>query len=260
MTHEFDGRTALVVGGSLGIGAAVARQLAADGASVAVMARDATRLQAFVADLRGAGACALAVPGDAADDLALERAVAATEAEFGGLDHAVNCVGGPGRDARVHELSLAQWQDNVATNLTGIFLAMKYEIAAMLRRGGGSIVNIGSTELGQPVPGRSALTASKHGLIGLMHSAALEYAADRIRVNMVSPGAVDTRAAAADGATDDLLRPVLPLGRMAHPEEVAHVIVFALSDRAGYVTGAQLVVDGAFSLQHAATSIMGQPA
>jgi NAD(P)-dependent dehydrogenase (short-subunit alcohol dehydrogenase family) len=167
---------------------------------------------------------------------------------YGALHLAVNCAGIAGDELILHEGSLADWRRVLGVNLDGVYNGLMYEIPALLAAGGGSIVNVASVQATLPLHHRPAYTTSKFGVVGLTKNAAKDYAGMNIRVNAVSPGVTDTPLTASGGATSELLASIIPMGRMARPEELANVIAFVLSDAASYVTGAEIVVDGGFLL------------
>ena len=192
-------RVALVTGASRGIGAATARAFAQAGAAVALAARDADALAALAREIEAAGGRALAVPTDVGDPAAVARLVERTVATYGRLDAAFNNAGGGPRPAPLHELSPDDFDLAIRVNLRGTFLAMKYEIPALLAAGGGAIVNMSSTAGLHGVRGIAGYVAAKHGVIGLTKTAALEYGARGLRVNVVAPGPILTdRLAALD--------------------------------------------------------------
>jgi A-factor type gamma-butyrolactone 1'-reductase (1S-forming) len=185
------GTVSIVTGASSGIGAATARLLATLGGSVVLMARRKDRLDGVVADIRDAGGSAAAYAGDTTEQADMEGAVALARAEFGHLDYAVNNAGMPGR-GRFLEIETERFDQVLNVNLRGVFLAMRAELPALLARGSGAIVNVASVGGLVGVPNLSAYTASKHAVVGLTRSVALEYATTGIRINAVAPGGTDT--------------------------------------------------------------------
>jgi NAD(P)-dependent dehydrogenase (short-subunit alcohol dehydrogenase family) len=240
------GKVALVVGASRGIGAATARAFAQAGAAVALAARDAEALEAVARTIRGTGGQALAIPADVNDPAAVARLVTGTLDAWGRLDAAVNNAAGGGRPPTpLAEIPVEDYDSALAINLRGVFLAMKEEIPAMLRGGGGAIVNMSSTAGLSGVRGMAAYVASKHGVIGLSRTAALDYAARNIRVNAIAPGPIltDRIKALSDEGRAQIAQAV-PLRRLGLPEEVAALAVWLCSDQAGFMTGATLTLDG----------------
>jgi NAD(P)-dependent dehydrogenase (short-subunit alcohol dehydrogenase family) len=245
-----DGKVILVTGGASGIGAAAARVFAGYGALVAVTDRDRAGAEAVAAALPDAAAFAL----DVAEDGAAERTVAEIVQHFGRLDGAFNNAGISGNDGRMaatHDYPLAAFDQVIAVNLRGLWLCLKAEVAAMLAGGGGAVVNTASVLGWRASPGMPAYCASKHGVVGLTRVAALDYARAGIRVNAVLPGVVDTpMIAEADSRHPGYREGAAqhhPIGRLARPEEVAEAAAWLVSDRASYVTGHTLAVDGGLS-------------
>jgi NAD(P)-dependent dehydrogenase (short-subunit alcohol dehydrogenase family) len=247
---ELRGKTAIVTGASAGIGRATARALAVAGAAVVLADVDSARGEKAADELRAEGHRALFVAVDVSDDLQVAAMVARTVEEFGGLDLAFNNAGVEGTPAITHECSRENWDRTLAINLTGVWNCMRHEIPRMLERGGGSIVNCSSVAGLVGFASIPAYTASKHGVVGLTRTAALEYAEQGIRVNAVCPGVIDTEmvarftggrpeAAAAMVATE-------PVGRLGRPEEIADAVVWLCSDRSSFVTGQAIAVDGGF--------------
>lgn len=235
-----DGKTALISGGSRGMGAAHARALVAEGARVVlgdILDEDGARL---AADL---GAAARFVHLDVTQPDQWQAAVATAVDAFGKLDVLVNNAGIVNGNT-LQEFALADWQRILDINLTGTFLGMQAAVAPMTAAGGGSIVNISSVEGVRGSPGMYGYVASKFGVRGLTKAAALELAPHRIRVNAVLPGMVRTPMTA--GFPEDILQ--IPLGRAADAEEVAACVLFLASDESSYSTGADFLVDGGLTV------------
>jgi NAD(P)-dependent dehydrogenase (short-subunit alcohol dehydrogenase family) len=245
-THELDGRVAVVVGASRGIGAAVARAFSSAGADVALAARDKSALDDLAAELTAAGGRALAVPTDVSDAAAVARLIDRTVAHFGRLDLACNnAAGGGHRPMPLVDVSLDDFDSAVAVNLRGVFVAMKHEIPAMLATGGGAIVNMSSTAGTQAVGGLAAYVSTKHGLEGLTRVAALDYAEAGVRVNAIAPGPILTDNLQRAGAdAQQRAAAAMPMRRIGRPDEVAAAAVWLCSEAAAFVTGTTLVVDG----------------
>jgi len=240
------GKVALIVGASRGIGAATARAFADAGAHVALAARDAQALESVARAIQDAGGQALALPTDASDPAAVAQLVARTLDAYGRLDAAFNNAAGGGRPPTpLAEIPVEDYDSALAITLRGVFLAMKYEIPAMLQGGGGAIVNMASTAGLSGVKGMSAYVASKHGVIGLTKTAALDYAERNIRVNVLAPGPIlsDRIKALSDAARAQIAQTV-PMRRLGLPEEVAALVVWFCSDQAAFMTGATLTIDG----------------
>ncbi|HEX8730892.1 MAG TPA: SDR family NAD(P)-dependent oxidoreductase [Ktedonobacterales bacterium] len=239
------GKVAIITGASRGIGASAARVFAAAGASVALAARSERELAALVDELAASGGRAIAVPTDVGDAEAVARLVERTVSAFGRLDVAFNNAGATHMPAPLADLGVEDFDRVTRASLRGVFLAMKYELPAMLASGGGAIVNMASTAGAQGVRGMSAYVAAKHGVIGLTESAALEYAARGVRVNAIAPGPIMTERLAA--LSDEQRAPVaraVPMARLGLPEEVATLAAWLCSSQASYITGATIAVDG----------------
>jgi NAD(P)-dependent dehydrogenase (short-subunit alcohol dehydrogenase family) len=239
------GKVAIITGASRGIGASAARVFAEAGAAVALAARSEQALAALAEDLRARGATCLAAPTDVGDPDAVERLVERVVSTFGRLDIAFNNAGDGHMPAPLADLSVEDFDRAIRGSLRGVFLAMKYEIPAMLTSGGGAIVNMSSTAGVEGVRGMAAYDAAKHGVIGLTQSAALDYAARGIRVNAIAPGPILTERLAA--LTDEQRAPVVrgvPMARVGLPEEVGALAAWLCSDQASFITGATITIDG----------------
>lgn len=239
------GKVAIITGASRGIGAAAARVFAAAGAAVVLAARDEQALAALAAELTAAGGHALAVPTDVGDPAAVEHLVGRAVAVFGHLDVAFNNAGATHMPAPLANLGVEDFDRVVQANLRGTFLCLKYEIPAMLATGGGAIVNMSSTAGEQGVRGMGGYAAAKHGIVGLTKSAALDYAAQGIRINAVAPGPIENERIA--GLSEEQRAPItraIPLGRIGRPAEVGALAAWLCSDQAGFITGAAIPIDG----------------
>jgi len=230
---DLRGRVGLVTGGASGIGAATVELLRSRGVTV------------VAADLRaGDGVEAL----DVTDEVAVDALVATIVERHGRLDLAANVAGTPGVYANVADSSTDVWRSTMAVNLDGVYFCVRAELRAMRAAGGGSIVNVASSAGRMGVPGLAAYSASKHGVIGLTKSAALEVAREGIRVNAVLPGSVRTPMLRGFvGGDESLLERMgqrAPMGRLGEPDEIAEAIVWLLSDAARFVTGNTLAPDG----------------
>lgn len=250
---SLEGRVILITGGTGGIGSATARLCAARGASVVIADLDAAAGEALLREITAGGGRAAFVRADIGREGDVEAMVAFAVSTFGGLHGAFNNAGIDTGHTAIADTSLDQWQRNVATNLTGTFLCMKYEIAHMLAHGGGAIVNTSSTSGTIATVTSADYTASKHGVVGITRSAAVDYSARGIRVNAVLPGGIATPMLMGALVGNDPLRKVIeashPIGRIGQPEEVAEAAAFLLSDAASFITGACLAVDGGFTTQ-----------
>ncbi|MEH2398742.1 SDR family oxidoreductase [Nostoc sp.] len=253
MAGEFDGKVAIVTGGSSGIGKATAIAFGKAGAKVVVAARRDSEGEETVNLIKQAGSEALFVKTDVAQVSQVEALVSKTVETYGRLDFAFNNAGIDGGNAPLHEQSLELFDQLIAVNVRGLFLCMKYEIVQMLRTGGGVIVNNSSMGGLIAFPSIGPYHASKHAVMGLTKSAALDYAKLGIRINAVNPGIIDTdlivRMAEKMGdaeTTSQQLTTMVPMGRMGKPEEIASTVLFLCSEAASYITGQSLVVDGGY--------------
>ena len=246
---DYANSTALVTGATSGIGRATAVAFAEEGARVAVLDRSREALQRTAEAIREAGAEVLVLACDIARPEQVEAAIAETVATFCRLDIAFNNAGIENVAAPVAEIALADWDRILDINLRGTFVCMKHEIAQMLRQGGGVIVNTASGAGIRGVAGGAGYAASKHAVIGLTKSAALDYATANIRVNAVLPGNIATPM--MDRFTGGDLRKAIdlePVGRLGRPEEIAEAVLWMSADLGAFVTGAAISVDGGWSL------------
>ena len=246
---RFTGRVALVTGAASGIGRATAVAFAREGARVAILDRTAAALQPTSQAVQEAGGEGLVLACDIAQPEEVEAAVAETVATFGRLDIAFNNAGVENVAAPVAEIALADWDRILDINLRGTFVCMKHEIAQMLRQGGGVIVNTASGAGIRGVAGGASYAASKHAVIGLTKSAALDYATANIRVNAVLPGNIATPM--MDRFTGGDIQKAIdlePVGRLGRPEEIAEAVLWMSADLGAFVTGAAVSVDGGWSL------------
>jgi NAD(P)-dependent dehydrogenase (short-subunit alcohol dehydrogenase family) len=253
--RRFDGKVALVTGGSSGIGRASALAFAREGASIVIASRGATRGTAVLEELRASGAQAEFVRADVSHGADVEALIARTLSRFGRLDIAVNNAAAieVGVFKPTADYDEAEFDRHIAGNLKSVWLCMKHEIGPMLSIGGGAIVNTSSvTGLGGS-PQSAFYAAAKAAVIALTKTAALEYAQRNIRVNALVPGAFRTpmleevfdRVSPNDPAVaEDRYQKMVPLGRIGRPEEAADAVVWLCSDQASYVTGHALIVDG----------------
>jgi NAD(P)-dependent dehydrogenase (short-subunit alcohol dehydrogenase family) len=249
MTGRFTNKVALVTGGGSGIGRACALQLAEEGAEVAVMDIDEAHAASVADKINAAGGRARPVGADVADPASVEAAVRAAVDAYGGLDVAVNNAGVGATPAPVGDLPVADWRRVLGVNLDGVFYCMRFEIPEMLRRGGGSIVNVASVMGAVASAGSAAYVASKHGVVGLTKAAALEYGARGIRVNAVGPGYMESPVGAGgrDAALQSALAELHAVHRLGQAAEIARFICFLASDEASFVTGGFHLVDGGFT-------------
>lgn len=250
---QMDGHVALVTGASSGIGRAAALAFAEHGAAVVVADLNDQGGEATAGQIRDSGGRAVFVHADMTDASQVDAMVERGVSTFGRLDHAFNNAGIEGQPAPLTECTRENWDHTLAVNLTGVFLCLQAEIPAMRAGGGGSIVNCASIAGLNGFPGLAAYVASKHGVNGLTKAAALELAAEGIRVNSVCPGAIDTEMVARVKAEQpELIEQTIaahPLGRLGLPEEIASTVVWLCSDAAGFVTGQAIAVDGGYTTQ-----------
>lgn len=243
-------RTCLVTGASKGIGAAAARHLAASGARVVLGARDFAACTAGAEQIRATGGTALAVRLDVSDDASVEAAVRAAEDRFGSLDLAFNNAGTQGPSAPLHEQDPAEVARILDVNLLGVFRCLRHEVPAMLRAGGGVLLNTASVGGTVAAPGIGPYCASKHAVIGLSRSAAADYARQGIRVNVLAPGSVRTDILTGwldDPAALEQMAEVTPQGRIAEPVELALMVCWLLSDASSFMTGSVVTADGGYT-------------
>jgi NAD(P)-dependent dehydrogenase (short-subunit alcohol dehydrogenase family) len=251
-TKPLASRIALVTGGTSGIGRAAAVALARAGATVVVAGRRPKEGEETVRLVKETGSTGLFVRTDTSVAKDVEKLVATTLASFGRLDIAFNNAG---VESSVVKPTAEQDDDDFervfAINVRGVYLSMKYEIPAMLKSGGGSIVNTSSIAGLIGMPGAGPYVASKHAVIGLTKNAALEYAKQNVRVNAVAPAAIDTPM--FDRFTESVPREMLaglhPIGRIGRPEEVADAVVWLASPQSSFVTGQTIAIDGGFTAQ-----------
>lgn len=246
-TYDFTGKVALVTGASSGMGLATAEAFAKAGAAVALVDRNAERLDNAYQTLRAAGHKVIAIVCDVTDEAQAKAAVERTASEFGRVDMAYNNAGILGPMGEMSEETAAEFDQTQAVNLRGVWTFMKHELLQMKKQGSGAIVNCSSLGGLVGLPGRAAYHASKHGVIGMTKSAALDVAAQGIRVNAVCPGCVDTPM--GDGIDPAAMAEFLklqPIGRMGKPEEVAAAVLWLCSPASSFVLGVALPVDGGF--------------
>jgi NAD(P)-dependent dehydrogenase (short-subunit alcohol dehydrogenase family) len=248
---QFDGKVAIVTGGGSGIGEAIVEELAANGAKVIVADRDQAGIDRVVAAVRAAGGAATGCAIDVASAEQNANMVALAEKTYGGLHLAVNNAGIGGPAAPTGEYPLDGWKTVMDINLNGVFYGLRYEIPAMLKSGGGAIVNMASILGSVGFATAVAYTSAKHALLGMTKVAAMEYAAKGIRINAVGPGFIDTPLLAKnlDAATLKYVAGLHPMQRLGRPEEVSALTCFLLSDRASFITGSYHLADGGYVAQ-----------
>lgn len=245
-------KVAIVTGASSGIGYATSKLFAKEGAKVVIAARRQHELNLLVDEITNEGGHAIALAGDVNDENYAESLVELAISNFGGLDIAFNNAGIIGEIGNTVNVLRSEWEETINTNLTGAFLGVKYQLPAMLERGGGSII-FTSTFVGYTVglPGMAAYSASKAGLVGLTQSLATEYGEKNIRVNALLPGGTDTPMGRSFANTPDALdfvKGLHALKRIAQPEEIAKSALYLASDASSFTTGSALLVDGGVSI------------
>lgn len=246
---DFNTKTAIVTGAASGIGAAIARELAAAGAVVIVSDLDKAACDLVAASILDAGGKAHGFAADVGDATQMQALVDFAETQTGALHLAVNNAGIGGAQAPVGDYPLDAWHQVINVNLNGVFYGMRAQLPAMERAGGGAIVNMSSILGSVGFANSSAYVASKHALQGLTKTAAMEYAQKGIRINAVGPAFIQTPL-----LTDNLSQEMLdglaglhPMGRIGTPEEVSALTLFLLSDRASFITGSYHLVDGGYT-------------
>jgi NAD(P)-dependent dehydrogenase (short-subunit alcohol dehydrogenase family) len=239
------GRVALVAGASKGIGAAVAEAFADAGAAVVLGARDIDSLRSVAARIEGRGGQAVAVRTDVSDVESMRNLVEQATAQFGRLDAAFNNATDGPMPAPLAEIDPADFDRGIATNIRGTFLGMKFQIPAMLASGGGAVVNMASVAGVSGTANLAAYVAGKAGIIGLTKVAALDYADQGVRVNVVAPGPILTHHLERAGAeAQRLAGRSTPMRRLGRVEEVASVVLWLCGDASSFVTGAVVPFDG----------------
>jgi NAD(P)-dependent dehydrogenase (short-subunit alcohol dehydrogenase family) len=247
--QRFIGKVAFVTGAASAIGRAAAIAFAREGAKVAISDRSEDALAELRGVIEGAGGVVLAIPCDVSQPEQVKAAVARTLERFGRLDREFNNAGVENKAAPVHDIDLAESDRILDINLRGTFTCMKHELAQMVRQGDSVVVNTSSGAGIRGVAGGAAYAASKHAIIGLTRSAALDYAAKSIRVNAVLPGNIETPM--MDRFTGGAIQKAIelePVGRLGKPEEIAECVLWMCSDLGRFVTGAATVIDGGWSL------------
>ena len=250
-TPSFDGEVVFVTGASGGMGRAITRAFATAGATVVAADVDDEGGNKTVSDAASAGGTVRFVHCDVSDAASVQAAVAVATDEFGRLDCAVNAAAIENELVPLHECDDEAFDRMFAINVRGVFLCMKHEIAAMLDSGGGSIVNIASTNAVRPQGNQPAYTAAKHAVLGLTRSAAVDYGPRGIRINAILPGTIDTpmlrNAMARRGRNvDDVVDRLSLLGRLGRPEEIADAALWLCSESSSFVLGHPLAVDAGY--------------
>jgi NAD(P)-dependent dehydrogenase (short-subunit alcohol dehydrogenase family) len=248
---QLDRKIALVTGAGAGIGRAAAVALAREGASVGVADIDLDGARETARLIEGEDRAAIAIEADVADEGAVRAMVERVVGEFGGLDLGVNNAGIEQSGTPILETTVEGFRHIIDVNVLGVLLCMRHEIPAIRERGGGAIVNLSSIAGLIGFPGAATYVASKHAVLGLTRTAALEHARDNIRVNAICPGAIQTemieRFTHRDARAKGDLVAQHPLGRIGRPEEVASAIVWLCTEGAGFVTGEHVTIDGGYT-------------
>ncbi len=245
-----ENKVALVTGAAMGIGEATALAFAKEGAKV-VVSDTSPKGEEVVARIRKEGGDARFIAADVSRPSEVKALVEGAVKTFGRLDIAFNNAGISGEQAPTADMTEGGWEKTLSINLSGVFYCMKYELAQMLQQGGGAIVNNASILGTVGFAGAAAYVAAKHGVLGLTKTAALEYATKGIRVNAVCPGFIETPMLSAAGLLQDkntrsMLEGLHALNRLGQPDEVAQAVVFLASERASFITGHPLLVDGGY--------------
>ncbi len=249
-TYDFTGKSALVTGGAAGIGRVIALAFARQGASVVAADINLAGAEETIRRIEAFGGTGVCRRADVSSEEDVRNLVAFAAERYGTLDFACNNAGLGSGQVPIVELPRERWDRIVAVNLTGVFQCLKYELQQMLKQGYGSIVNIASVASFIGSPGMAGYVATKHGIMGLTKTAALEVATKGIRVNAVAPGIVN--AGLTDSASEEFIKGALaahPIGRMAEGEEIAAAVLWLCSDEASFVLGHTLPVEGGMTIQ-----------
>jgi NAD(P)-dependent dehydrogenase (short-subunit alcohol dehydrogenase family) len=245
MNMEMNGKVALIAGASRGIGAATARAFAEAGAAVVLAARDSRALDGVAAGIRSGGGEALAIQADVGDENSMSALVARAVGHYGRLDAAFNNASEGPMPAPLAQIDADGFDRAIRANVRGTFLGMKYQIPAMLRNGGGSVVNMASLAGLTGVANLAAYVAGKAGIIGLTKVAALDYADQGVRVNVIAPGTILTEHIERAGEqAQRAAAKATPMGRIGQAREVADLVLWLCSDRSAFITGAVIPIDG----------------
>lgn len=248
MSMTFSGQVALVTGAAAGIGRATAQAFAEQGLKVVLADIDEAGIRDGAESIRAAGGQAIAVRCDVTRDAEVKALIEQTLAQYGRLDYAFNNAGIEIEQGRLAEGSEVEFDAIMGVNVKGVWLCMKHQLPVMLAQGGGAIVNTASVAGLGAAPKMSIYAASKHAVIGLTKSAAIEYAKKQIRVNAVCPAVIDTdmfrRAYEADPRKAEFAAAIHPVGRIGKVEEIAAAVLYLCSDSAAFTTGHALAVDG----------------
>lgn len=254
MDLELEGKVVVICGGATGIGRACADAFAEEGARLAIFDWNATALAAAADELRAGGAEVLTERVDVSDGASVEAAHARAIEELGGIDVGFNNAGIITPSKAIEDTDEADWDSVLAVNLKGIWLCTRAQVRHMRQRGRGVIINTASTAALVGAPGTTPYTASKHGVLGITRTVALELATTGVRINSIAPATVDTPLNSIlfdndDPFADALVRKGQPIGRNASPREIADAVLWLASARSTFAHGSTLVVDGGFTAQ-----------
>ncbi len=252
MTQTLLGKTALITGASKGLGKAMALALAQAGAAIALVSRDAAKLNDVAAEIRGSGGNASVFVADVTDEAQVAAVRDAVAAQSGGALHILINNAGINIRKPVTDFTLAEWNSVLTTNLTSVFLLCRAFVPMMQGRGYGRIINLTSMMSHISLPGRTAYSASKTALLGFNRALALELAAEKITVNGISPGVCDTEINTPLMQNPELRAQFLakiPVGRFGEPSEIAKLALYLCSEEAGFITGTDVIIDGGWTAQ-----------
>lgn len=248
---KFSGNIAIVTGASTGVGQAIAQELYNCGLTVIITARDREAIGATARKMDMSGQRVLPMVADVKDHASVKNLIDSVTERCGRIDYLVNNAGitGP-HGISICDYDVADWQEVIQTDLSGVFYGMKYAIPAMLRNGGGAVVNLSAVNGMVGIAGIAPYTCAKHGVVGLTQSVALEFAEKGVRINAIAPGYVDTpRMKELPENVRRIMAETHPMKRMAKPEEVGKLAAFLLSDDASFITGGCYTVDGGYTAQ-----------
>lgn len=249
--NRLEGKVAIVTGGNAGIGEAVAKRFAEEGAAVVITGRRQSELDRVMSGIRHNKGKCLTVAGSVTDELHVRDVAQRTLDSFGRIDILVNNAGIGDFGKRIHETDDSTWATVMDVNLTGVFRMTRAVVPQMLKQARGVIINISSVASLVGIPGAPAYATSKGGLDAFTRAVAIDYAKDGIRCNVVNPGLIDTPMAAPLMTNPDMLQPILnhyAIRRPGTPEEVANMVLYLASDEAGWVTGATFAIDGGMTV------------
>ena len=248
---KFSGNIAIVTGASTGVGEAIAQELYNCGLTVIVTARDSAAIEATARNMDSSGRRVFPLVADVKDHTSVENLIDYVMERWGRIDYLVNNAGitGP-HGVSICDYDVADWQEVIQTDLSGVFYGMKYAIPAMLKTGGGAVVNLSAVNGMVGIAGIAPYTCAKHGVVGLTQSVALEFAEKGVRINAIAPGYVDTpRMKELPENVRRIMAESHPMKRMAKPEEVGKLAAFLLSDDASFMTGGCYTIDGGYTAQ-----------